>query len=270
VFKLTFLLHGHEESDMDMGFANKRVIVTGGSRGIGYATAQTLINEGAAIATCARGADALNTALTDWQGQGGTAYGASVDVSDPEAFGQWFESAVKQLGGLDVFVSNVTSKNEYAGEARWKQAFEADLMQHIRATELALPHLRKGREPSIVYIASIASIMSANMPSETEYGAMKAALISYASQLAHKLGKENIRVNLLSPGPIYHQNGFWQSVEKHQPDLYKRAKALSVYNRLGTSQEVANAVAFLASPIASNITGINLRVDGGTIKTVNF
>jgi len=255
---------------MDLGFTNKRVIVTGGSRGIGHATTQTLINEGAAVATCARGADALNAALADWRGQGATVYGASVDVSDSQAFGQWFESAVEQLGGLDVFVSNVTSMNEYSGEARWKQAFEADLMQHIRATELALPHLRKGKDASIVYIASIASIMSANMPTETEYGAMKAALISYASQLAHKLGKENIRVNLLSPGPIYHENGFWQGVEKHKPDLYKRAQALSVFGRLGTAQEVANATAFLASPVASNITGINLRVDGGTIKTVNF
>jgi NAD(P)-dependent dehydrogenase (short-subunit alcohol dehydrogenase family) len=255
---------------MDLGLANKRVIVTGGSRGIGYATARTLIKEGASIATCARGAEALNVALTEWQKQGATAYGASVDVSNSAAFEQWFEAAVAQLGGLDIFVSNVTSKNEFEGVERWKQAFEADLMQHIRATELALPHLRKGKEASIVYIASIASIMSANMPTETEYGAMKAALISYASQLANKLGKENIRVNLLSPGPIYHENGFWKGVEKHQPDLFKRAQALSVFNRLGTAQEVANAAVFLACPRASNITGVNLRVDGGTIKTVNF
>ena len=255
---------------MDLGLAKKRVIVTGGSRGIGHATAQTLINEGANIATCARGAEALNTALDNWQKQGATAYGASVDVSDSAAFEQWFETAIKQLGGLDIFVSNVTSKNEFEGVARWKQAFEADLMQHIRATELALPHLRKGKDASIVYIASIASIMSANMPTETEYGAMKAALISYASQLSNRLGKENIRVNLLSPGPIYHENGFWQGVEKYQPDLFKRVQALSVFNRLGTAQEVADAAVFLASPRASNITGANLRVDGGTIKTVNF
>tara|TARA_R110002060_G_scaffold76669_1_gene87245 strand:- start:883 stop:1209 length:327 start_codon:yes stop_codon:yes gene_type:complete len=108
------------------------------------------------------------------------------------------------------------------------------------------------------------------MPTETEYGAMKAALISYASQLAHTLGKDNIRVNIVSPGPIYHQNGFWQGIEKHKPELFKRAQAVSVFNRLGTSQEVANAAVFLASPAASNITGANLRVDGGAIKSVNF
>jgi 3-oxoacyl-[acyl-carrier protein] reductase len=255
---------------MDMGLSNKRAIVTGGSRGIGHAIAQTLINEGASIATCARGKEALDSALSNWRSKGATAYGASVDVSNPQDFEQWFETSVEQLGGLDLFVSNVTSMNEFSGLERWKQAFEADLLQHIRATELAIPHLKRGENASIVYIASIASIMTANMPTETEYGAMKAALISYATQLANKLGRDNIRVNLLSPGPIYHENGFWQGVEKHQPELFKRAEAISVFNRLGTAQEVANAAVFLASPAASNITGVNLRVDGGAIKTVNF
>lgn len=255
---------------MDLGLTNKRVIVTGGSRGIGHAIADSFINDGAAIATCARGKEALDKALNQWHNQGATAFGSSVDVSEPEAFASWFESAVEQLGGLDILVSNVTSMNEFTGLDRWKQAFEADLLQHIRATELALPHLKNGKQPAIVYIASIASIMTANMPTETEYGAMKAALISYANQLANKLGKDNIRVNLVSPGPIYHENGFWQGVEKYKPELFKRAEALSVFNRLGTSQEVANAAVFLASPAASNVTGTNLRVDGGTIKTVNF
>ncbi len=255
---------------MQLGLSNKKAIVTGGSRGIGHAITNTLVQEGVSVATCARGKSALDEALAQWQEQGATVTGQSVDVSDPDAYKAWFESAVEQLDGLDVFVSNVTSMNEYQGEARWKQAFEADLLQHVRATELALPHLKKSTSGSIVYIASIASIMSANMPTETEYGAMKAALISYASQLAHTLGKDNIRVNIVSPGPIYHQNGFWQGIEKHKPDLFKRAQAVSVFNRLGTSQEVANAAVFLASPAASNITGANLRVDGGAIKSVNF
>jgi NAD(P)-dependent dehydrogenase (short-subunit alcohol dehydrogenase family) len=255
---------------VDLGLNNKRAIVTGGSRGIGHAIAQTLLNEGASVATCARGQDALDKALSKWHDQGATAFAQSVDVSDPEAYASWFESSVEKLGGLDIFISNVTSMNEYTGLERWKQAFEADLLQHVRATELALPHLKKGKEASIVYIASIASVMTANMPTETEYGVMKAALISYGTQLANKLGKDNIRVNLVSPGPIYHENGFWQNVEKHKPELFKRAQAVSVFNRLGTSQEVANSAVFLASPSASNITGANLRVDGGAIKSVNF
>lgn len=255
---------------MDLGLKNKRAIVTGGSRGIGFAIADSLIAEGAQIATCARGEKALESVVNNWQSSGANAYGGSVDVSDEQAYKQWFENSVGLLGGLDILVSNVTSMNTYQGIDRWKQSFEADLLQHIRTTEMALPHLIKGKSPSIVYIASIASVMNTNMPTETEYGAMKAALVSYATQLATKVGKDNIRVNLVSPGPIYHDNGFWQQVEKNKPDLFKRAQAVSVFNRLGTSQEVANAAVFLASERASNITAANLRVDGGAIKTVNY
>ena len=144
------------------------------------------------------------------------------------------------------------------------------MLQHIRLTELALPYLKKGEQPAIVYVASIASVMTANMPTEVEYGTMKAALVSYATQLANQMGQHNVRVNLVSPGPIHHQEGFWEMVKQKQPDLYAKACAVSVFNRMGTTTEVANAVTFLSSPAASNITAANLRVDGGAIKTVNF
>ena len=255
---------------MKLGLNNKKVIVTGGSRGIGKAILQNMIDEGASIATCARGEKALTNTLETWRNAGATVYGDALDVTDQQQYTDWFNTSVAQLGGLDVFVSNVTSRVTTEGEQRWQDTFEVDLMQHIRATELAIPHLKKSTSPSIVYIASIASVMTTNMPTETEYGVMKAALISYATQLASRLGKDNIRVNLVSPGPIYHEGGFWQMVEAKQPNLYARAQAISVFNRLGTAQEVANAVTFLASPAASNITGANLRVDGGAIKTVNF
>lgn len=255
---------------MDLGLKNKRAIVTGGSRGIGYAIANTLIDEGASIATCARGESALSRALEGWKNKGGTAYCQSVDVSDQGKFKDWFASSAEQLGGLDILVSNVTTINTSQGEARWQHAFEMDLMQHIRTTEMALPFLKQGRAPSIVFIASIASVMTSNMPTETEYGAMKASLISYATQLATKVGSKNIRVNLISPGPVYHEGGFWQQVEQKNPELYKRAKAVSVFNRLGTAQEIADTAVYLSSERASNITAANIRVDGGAIKTVNF
>ncbi len=255
---------------MELGLDKKKVIVTGGSRGIGKSILQNMVDEGAAVATCARGEEALNAALESWRASGAKAYGSALDVTNEQQYSDWFSQSLEQLGGLDVFVSNVTSRITTKGNQRWQDTFEVDLMQHIRATELAIPYLKQGDNPSIVYISSIASVMTTNMPTETEYGVMKAALISYATQLATKLGKDNIRVNLVSPGPIYHDGGFWQMVEKNQPELFTRAKAVSVFNRLGTAQEVANAVTFLASPAASNITGANLRVDGGAIKTVNF
>ena len=255
---------------MNLGLSGKRAIVTGGSRGIGKATIDNFVNENMTIATCARGESSLANSAKLWQQQGATVHTQAVDVTNEQAFSDWFNGAIDKMGGLDVLVSNVTTRVEAQGIERWKETFEVDLLQHIRATELALPHLKKGEQSSIVYVASIASVMTANMPSEVEYGTMKAALVSYATQLANQLGQYNIRVNLVSPGPIHHKEGFWEMVKIKQPDLYQRASAISVFNRLGTTEEVANAITFLASPAASNITAANLRVDGGAIKTVNF
>jgi NAD(P)-dependent dehydrogenase (short-subunit alcohol dehydrogenase family) len=255
---------------MDLGLAGKKAIVTGGSRGIGQAIVQSLINEGVAVATCARGEEALNASLEKWNAEGATAIGSAVDVNDDAAFSEWLTNSAQSLGGVDIFVSNISTRIQTQGAQRWQDNFEVDLLQHIKATETILPYIKNSDSGAIVYIASIASIMSANMPTEIEYGAMKAALISYASQLANTLGKDNIRVNSVSPGPIFHENGFWEMVKNNNAELFKRAEAVSVFNRLGTPGEVANAVTFLASPAASNITGTNLRVDGGAIKTVNF
>lgn len=255
---------------MNLGLEGKRAIVTGGSRGIGKAVIDTFIEEGMQIATCSRNVKSLENSLAQWNKNAANVIAESVDVTDEKAFTAWFNESVAKLGGLDVFVSNVSTRVESGGLERWKETFEVDLLQHIRATELAIPHLKNSQQPAIVYVASIASVMTANMPSEIEYGTMKAALVSYATQLANKLGQDNIRVNLVSPGPIHHDQGFWETVKQKQPDLYKRVSAISVFNRLGTPSEVANSIAFLSSPVASNITAANLRVDGGAIKTVNF
>lgn len=254
---------------MDLGLAGKKAIVTGGSRGIGLAIVDTLLKEGAAVATCARGKEALDSRLQQWRDEGHTVYGDALDVTDADAFESWLDGSVESLGGCDIFVSNVFTLLNKQGLERWQEAVDINLLQHIRATEKVVPHMPKGGDGAIVYIASIASIMNSN-PSETEYGATKAALISYAAQLATRLGPDNIRVNCVSPGPIYHEGGFWQMVEQKNPEMFKRAQSLSVFNRLGTAQEVANSVAFLASPAASNITAANLRIDGAIIKTVNF
>lgn len=254
---------------MNLNLKGKRAIVTGGSRGIGKAVIENFVQQDMTVSTCARGEKSLTASLAQWQEQGNNVQGKAVDVTNEQAFSEWFESSIAEMGGLDVVVSNVTTRIESKGIERWRETFEVDLLQHIRTAELAIPHL-KNNGGSIVYVASIASVMNTNMPGEMEYGAMKAALISYATQLATQLGKYNIRVNMVSPGPIHHEEGFWEVVKQKQPELYKRAEAVSVFNRLGTTTEVANAITFLSSPAASNITAANLRVDGAAIKTVNF
>lgn len=255
---------------MNLNMKGLRAIVTGGSRGIGKATIDNFVSQGMMVATCSRGVESLNESLSTWNKSGTHVYGEAVDVTDAKAYEAWFHRAVKQLGGVDIIVSNVSTRIETHGLERWQDTFEVDLLQHVRTTNIAIPYLKQSESASIVYVGSVASIMNNNSPSELEYGAMKAALVSYAGQLAHQIGPEGIRVNLVSPGPIHHKEGFWEMVKNNQPDLYERVSSASVFNRMGTVEEVANSITFLSSPAASNVTAANLRVDGGCMKTANF
>ena len=255
---------------MDLGLKGKRVIVTGGSKGIGKAILDKFVEEGASIATCARGPEALEKALDDWKSSGARVYGEALDVTDSEKYTSWLNNAVEFLGGLDIFISNVSTRNTETGAQRWRQAFEVDFMQHMLAAEQAIPYLKEsaqeGQSAAFVFISSIASVMANIMPIEHEYGVMKAALNGYCSQLAHRLADDGIRSNFVTPGPIYFEGGFWDQVKHADPVLFGRAGKMSALQRHGTPEEVASAVVFLASPVASYITGANLRIDGGALK----
>jgi NAD(P)-dependent dehydrogenase (short-subunit alcohol dehydrogenase family) len=152
----------------------------------------------------------------------------------------------------------------------WSETFEVDLHQHVRAFDAALPMLKASDAPAVVFVSSIASVLTQLPPNEIAYGAMKAALTSFAGQMATVHGPSGVRVNLVAPGPIFFEGGVWDMIKQKQPDLFGRASKLPALGRMGTPEDVANAVAFLASPAASYITGVNLRIDGGVIRTANF
>ena len=254
---------------MDLQLQGKRALVTGGSRGIGRAIVEVLLAEGATVATCARGAEQLDSRLSDWREQGYTVHGQALDISDTEAMDAWIDASVEQMGGLDIVVSNVSVRLSSTGIERWTDAFEVDFLQHVRIAEKTAPMLEQS-SGAFVFIATIASVMANILPVEREYGTMKAALISYASQLAHRLAPAGARSNMVSPGPIDFPGGFWDWVRNENPELFARAAKLPALGRHGTPEEVANAVAFLASPAASYVTGANLRVEGGALKQTNF
>lgn len=255
---------------MDLHLKGKRAVVTGGSRGIGKAILNVLVAEGASIATCARGSEALDKALGEWEAQGVKAYGEAIDVTDAVAYARWLENAASHLGGVDIFISNVSTRISSQGEQRWLDAFETDFLQHVRATELVIPFLQESDAGALIFISSIASVMANIMSMEREYGVMKAALNAYAAQLTHRLAENGIRSNFVTPGPINFEGGFWAQVQQADPALFERASQLPALRRHGTPQEVANAVAFLASPAASYITGANLRIDGGALKHTQY
>jgi len=256
---------------MDLQLKGRRALVTGASRGIGRAIAQTLAAEGARVAICARGQEGVDQALIELRALGVEAYGEAVDLRDNTALSGFVTRVAAQFGGLDLVVSNVSTRPDAKqGQALWQQAFEADLLHHVLLTELTVPLLLKGDQPSLVFLASIAANMKQLLPEEVAYGAFKAGLVNYAGHLSERYGRKGLRVNAVSPSPIYFKGGAWDVWERENPKLFAAVKAMTPLGRFGTPEEVANAVAFLLSPAASYITGVNLRIDGGMLKTANF
>jgi NAD(P)-dependent dehydrogenase (short-subunit alcohol dehydrogenase family) len=259
---------GQGRSDeMDLGLTGKKVLITAASRGIGLAVAQTFADNGCDVAICARGDAGLESARKDLESRGARVFTRALDVSAADALKSFVEDAAADLGGLDVFVSNA-SGGSGPGEEAWRAGFEVDVMSGVRGVEAALPALSQSEAASIVFISSTAALEYLGVPQG--YNAMKAAVIAHASDLSQALARKGIRVNVVSPGPIYFEGGNWEMIQQAMPKIYEAALAQCAIGRMGTPEEVARAVVFLASPAASLITGANLVVDGGFTKRVGY
>ncbi|GEQ97808.1 3-ketoacyl-ACP reductase [Iodidimonas gelatinilytica] len=254
---------------MDLHLKGKRALITGATRGIGRATAELLAQEGCHIAFCARSQKAVTEAVSALQSHGVRAYGTAVDISNVAHYRAWLAEAVNDLGGLDIFVPNVSAGGAGGtGDAPWVANFEADLMHTVRGCEALMPHLVKSESPAIVMMGTIAAVETFVAPSS--YGAIKAALMTYAKQLGQAVAPHGVRINTVSPGPVYFEGGDWDRVKTEMPDFFKQMEANCVLGRMASPVDVARAVAFLASPMAAMITGTNLIVDGGFTKRVQF
>ena len=254
---------------MDLALDGKRALVTGATKGIGRAIAMAFADEGASVAICARNAAEVAETIAELETRGVQAIGEAVDVADRGPYRDWIERAVTELGGLDVFVANVSALVRGWTDESWHTLLETDLLHTVRGAEVARPHLASSGAGSIVLISSVSANIAGAGGGES-YGAIKAALISVSSQLATELGPLGIRVNTVSPGPIDFPGGFWDQLRLSDPDRYALAREGAALGRHGTPEEIARAVVFVASPAASYITGANLRVDGGTMPAVSY
>lgn len=252
---------------MDLALTNKVAIVTGGSRGLGLAAAKALIAEGAHVVICARGEDQLHRSAKEIQAA--AAAGARVstvaaDVSTDSGVKRVVDATVHEFGRLDVVVNNVGlgrgADLESTTDADWQEAFDQTLFPAIRMSRAAVPHLRKHAGGAIVIVSSI---FGREAGGRMTYNAVKAAEISLAKSLAQQLAKDQIRVVSVAPGSILFEGGSWWKRQQADPDgIAQFVKQELPFGRFGKPEEVGAAIAFLASPKASWISGTTVVVDG--------
>lgn len=248
---------------MDLGLNGLKVLITGGSKGIGRHCAEILVREGAKVSICARTAADVQQAAGD-MGVDGTA----VDVSDKAALENWVTSSAKKMGGIDIVIGNVSALAVADDEAAWQSGFDTDMMHSVRLVNAAMPWLEKSKAASIVLVSSVSGReIDFTGPA---YGAFKAALVHYAQGLAYKLAPQGIRANTVSPGNTYFEGGIWNQIETGNPELFATALGLNPMGRMAKPEEVARGVVFLASPASSFTSGTNLVIDGALTKGVQL
>jgi 3-oxoacyl-[acyl-carrier protein] reductase len=248
---------------MDLGLRGKAVVVTGGSRGIGRAIALAFADEGANEAICARGKEGLEATAKEIAKRGGKVHAQAADVAKPAELDAFLEGAHAAFGRVDVLVNNSSGFGITDDEAGWKTSFDVDMMASVRASWKVVPWMKAQGGGSIVHISSTSALEAGSPPS---YAAAKAALISHSKTLAVALAPAKIRVNTIAPGSIEVPGGVWEMIKKGNPAMYDGIKASIPWGRLGSAEEVANAVVFTASERASWVTGVVLSVDGGQHK----
>jgi 3-oxoacyl-[acyl-carrier protein] reductase len=257
-------------SIMDLQLAGKVAIVTGSSRGLGFASAAALAAEGCLVTICARGEARLEEAASELSrvagpsGQPAHVLAVPADLSTQAGVEQVVSGTMEAFGGLDILVNNVGLARGATlvdtSDEEWREAFDQTLFPAIRASRLAVPHMRRRGGGSIVMIASIWGRESGG---RMTYNAVKAAEISLAKSLAQQLARDNIRVNSVAPGSILFPGGSWDRRQREDPKGIETFIARELpFGRFGRPEEVGAVVAFLSSPRASWISGASVSVDG--------
>lgn len=243
-------------------FTGRRVLVAGGSRGIGRSVALGFARAGAAVSICARNAADLETARAELAAAGARiAHASACDLSDRAQIEAWVAAAAGALGGIDVLVNNASGFGAGDTDEGWDASFRVDVQAIVRASRAALPWLEKSAAPSVVNVSSISALRpSTRTPA---YGAAKAAVIHYTTSQAAMWARRGIRVNCVAPGSIDFPGGLWEQRKTSDPTLYERTRSSIPFGRFGAPEEVADLVMYLASDAARWVTGQAIAVDGG-------
>ncbi len=253
---------------MDLNLKDKKAIITGGSRGIGLHTARLLATEGAAVAICGRTQADVQAAVDEINDSGGSAYGYQVDLEDPASARQFADSASADLNGADILIHNASGFDMAGDEAGWMRSFQVDIMAGVRLVDELLEPLKQSEAASITFVGSMASKFHFGRP-PSSYGAAKGAMRVYANDLAQQYGRHGIRANAISPGAVWFPGGSWDQRKSENPKFYAAVEKSIPLGRLGTADEIARIIAFVASPAGLWINATHVTADGGQVAAVD-
>lgn len=250
---------------MDVSFRGKKVVVTGGSRGIGRSIAHAFAAEGADVSICARGPEGLAATEAELRRHGGIVHGMPCDLGDEGAAEGFVAEAAGALGGIDILVNNASGFGLKDDDDGWLASINVDLLATVRAVRAAIPIMERAGGGAVVNIASIAGLEA--MPRILPYAAVKAAIVNFTKGQGLALAAKGIRVNAIAPGSIEFPGGVWATRKTADPALYHRTRESIPWGRFGTPEDIAKVVLFLASDMGGWITGQTIVVDGGQLLT---
>jgi 3-oxoacyl-[acyl-carrier protein] reductase len=245
---------------MEISFKGKKVLVAGGSRGIGRSIALAFAASGADVAICARSAESLKATEAELKKHGTKIVTIAGDLGVEAQVTRFVNEAAAALAGVDVLINNASGFGMKDDESGWAAGIDIDLLATVRATHAALPFLETSKG-SIINISSISGLKGVQR--SLPYAAVKAAVINYTMGQGVALAAKRIRVNAIAPGSIEFPGGTWEDRKTSDPDLYQRVLRSIPWGRMGSPAEIASVALFLASDLASWVTGQTIVVDGG-------
>ena len=253
---------------MDLGLGGLKAILVGANGGIGRKVAHVLAAEGCDVAICGRSQAKVDKTVGELGAHGKAVYSEALDVTDPAAVPAFVDKAAAALGGCDIFMHFTSANKGEDSDAGWQAVMDADILPLSRGVAAAKPYLLKSSAGSIICMSSTGAVEE--FMGVQPYNALKAAVMVYSSGLAQNLAAQGVRVNCITPGPVMTEDGPWNFIKDNMTDFYNGIMAQIPMGRMTTGEELAKAIAFVASPACKAMTGANLVVDGGFTKRVQF
>lgn len=253
---------------MDLGLKGLRAILVGANGGIGRKVAHALAAEGCHVAVCGRAQAKVDKIGGELGSMGVTVIAEALDVTDVTAVPEFVEKSANALGGCDIFISFTSINLGEDSDAGWQALLDSDILPMRRGIAAARPFLKESQNGSVICMSSTGA--AEEFMGVQPYNAMKAAVMAYSSALSQTFAAEGTRVNCITPGPVWTEDGPWAHIKENMRDFYDGIVAQIPTGRMTTGEELAKTIAFVASPACKSMTGANIVVDGGFTKRVQF